>query len=167
MLTRCSPAASCCSSTRWSSNASNQTPPQPPWQISTTTAPTCTSVNGRSHAGHFMALLELRQLQVIKPEHVVFDGLFVRTGDFDRQLVAFAVPGVEGLVVQRMEKQFRAAPGITEIVLRAGAERGREFLAIHEKLFVALAPPAAARTPDVQHHADVAAAASRLEQGPV
>ena len=56
-------------------------------------------------------------------------------------------------------EQGRTAPGVAEVVLRAGAEGRGEFLAVDEELLVALAPPAA-RGFDVQH--DAAEAASPL-----
>jgi hypothetical protein len=39
---------------RWSSNVSNQMPPQPPWQTSTVTLPTCNGASSLKHAGHFI-----------------------------------------------------------------------------------------------------------------
>ena len=58
-----------------------------------------------------------------------------------------------GLGVIGLLEQMRIAPGVAEIVFRAGAEGGGELLAVNEELLVAFAPPAAARIPDVQHHA--------------
>ena len=54
MSSRYSPAVSLSSSTFCSSKASNQIPPQPPWQASTTRLPTCSSLSSLKQAGHLI-----------------------------------------------------------------------------------------------------------------
>ena len=71
------------------------------------------------------------------------------------------------LVVVAVLEKRRVAPGVAEIVFGAGAEGGGELLAVDEELLVALAPPAAAGIPHVQHHAAEAALALGLEHRPV
>mgnify|MGYP007078643587 CR=1 FL=1 len=78
----------------------------------------------------------------------------------ERDVVA-DMPAVDGnvaaishayrLIVIAIGEQRGIAPGIAKVVLRAGAERGGEHLSVDEEFLVALAPPAAARIPDVQH----------------
>ena len=46
------------------------------------------------------------------------------------------------LAVEGPLEQARVAPGVAEVVFRAGAEGGGELLAVDEELLVALAPPA-------------------------
>jgi len=69
------------------------------------------------------------------------------------------------LIMIRVVEQLAATPGIAEVVFRTGAEGGGELLAIHEELLVALAPPAAARVPDMKHETDEAARALGLRKG--
>ena len=64
-------------------------------------------------------------------------------------------------------EQLRAAPGVAEVILRPGADGGRELLSVHEELLIALAPPSAARVPDVQHDTDKPSGALGLDDGPV
>ena len=71
------------------------------------------------------------------------------------------------LIVVAVCKQRRIAPGVAEVILRAGAERGGEFLPVDEEFLVTLAPPAAAGIPYVQHHAAEAPPAAGLEHRPV
>src|ERR1039457_5261013 len=72
-----SPAASSCSSTFCSSKASNQIPPQPPWQTSTTREPTCNWVSSLKQAGHFIFLQQepLHPIQVVSVDQVNTVGL--------------------------------------------------------------------------------------------
>src|SRR5207302_436977 len=93
--------------------------------------------------------------------HVIAD---VPTVDRD---MAFAITVVVSLVVIGVLKQRRIAPGITEVVFRAGADSGRELFVVHEEFFVTFAPPTAARIPDVKHDADEAASALSFEDGPI
>ena len=62
---------------------------------------------------------------------------------------------------------MRIAPGVAEIVFRAGAEGGGELFAVDKEFLVAFAPPAAARVPDVQRHAAEPALAPGLEHDPI
>ena len=72
-----------------------------------------------------------------------------------------------GLVVKSILKWRRIAPRVAKIILGTGAERGREFFAIHKEFFVTFTPPAAARIPHMQHHAHKTPGPGRLEQRPV
>src|SRR5581483_10312924 len=84
----------------------------------------------------------------------------------DRDVPA-AVPIVMGLIMKSVLEQTRIGPGVSEIILRARTESGREFLAVHKELLIALAPPATPRVPNVQHHADEPAGAFGLEHRPI
>src|SRR5881396_3027501 len=81
--------------------------------------------------------------------------------------VTFAVSVIVRLVVQGVLKGFGTAPGITEVIFRAGPEGGREFLTIHKKFLITFPPPTAARIPNMEHHANKPAGALRLDRGPI
>jgi hypothetical protein len=77
------------------------------------------------------------------------------------------VAAADRLVVIGVLEQQIAPPGVSEVILRPGAERGWKFFPVHEKLFIAFSPPPAARVPDMQRDPAEAARPVGLQQGPV